>query len=138
MAGGATGRQQSTGKRGAAARVRLKRAYAAPEATDGVRILVDRLWPRGLRKADATIDRWLKELAPSTELRRWFGHDPQRWRGFQQRYRKELAARADLLAELRTAARREPITLLFAARDETHNEAVVLAELLQRRSRSPR
>lgn len=112
--------------------IRLKRAYAAPSAEDGARILVDRLWPRGLRKSDAAIDRWLKDLAPSTELRRWFGHEPERWREFQRRYKRELSERSGLLDEVRALARQRPVTLLFAARDETHNEAVVLADLLRR------
>lgn len=112
--------------------IRLKRAYAAPSAEDGARILVDRLWPRGLRKSDAAIDRWLKDLAPSTELRRWFGHEPERWREFQRRYKRELSERTGLLDEVRALARQRPVTLLFAARDETHNEAIVLADLLRR------
>jgi uncharacterized protein YeaO (DUF488 family) len=114
--------------------IRLKRVYAPAAAEDGVRVLVDRLWPRGLRKADVAIDRWLKELAPSTELRRWFGHEPRRWAEFQKRYRRELAGRADLLGEVRGLARKAPLTLLFAARDEAHNEAVVLRDLLQSRA----
>jgi len=110
--------------------VRLKRAYEPPSPGDGVRVLVDRLWPRGLRKADAAIDRWLKELAPSAELRRWFGHDPDRWDEFRRRYRSELSAHTDLLDELRTLARTGPLTLVYAARDERHNDAVVLREVL--------
>jgi uncharacterized protein YeaO (DUF488 family) len=110
--------------------VRLKRAYAPPAAGDGVRVLVDRLWPRGLRKADAAIDRWAKELAPSTELRRWFGHDPGRWDEFCRRYRSELSAHTDLLDELRAMARKGPLTLVYAARDEQHNDAVVLRDVL--------
>lgn len=110
--------------------VRLKRAYEPPAATDGVRVLVDRLWPRGLRKAEAAIDRWLKELAPSSELRRWFGHDPGRWDEFRRRYRSELSAHADLLNELRATARAGPLTLVYAARDEQHNDAVVLRDVL--------
>ncbi len=110
--------------------VRLKRAYEPPSAGDGVRVLVDRLWPRGLRKADAAIDRWPKELAPSSELRRWFGHDPSRWDEFRRRYRSELSAHADLLNELRAMARTGPLTLVYAARDEQHNDAVVLRDVL--------
>ena len=95
-----------------------------------MRVLVDRLWPRGLRKSDAAIDRWLKELAPSTELRKWFGHDPARWEEFRRRYRAELSDKCALIDELRKLARDRPVTLLFAAHDEQHNQAVVLRELL--------
>ncbi len=112
--------------------IRLKRAYDPPSAEDGVRILVDRLWPRGLRKSDAAIDRWLKDLAPSTALRRWFGHEPSRWDEFRRRYRDELAGNAALVSELRAMARNEPITLIYAARDTLHNEAVVLRDILAR------
>jgi uncharacterized protein YeaO (DUF488 family) len=114
-------------------RIRLKRAYDAPAADDGVRVLVDRLWPRGLRKADAAIALWMKDVAPSTELRQWFGHDPARWPEFRRRYEAELRGRADRIEELREMARHGPITLLFAARDEAHNDAVALRELLLRK-----
>jgi uncharacterized protein YeaO (DUF488 family) len=110
--------------------IRLKRAYLPPSPEDGTRVLVDRLWPRGLRKSDAAIDRWLKDVAPSPELRRWFGHDPSRWDEFRRRYQAELSGRLDQLDELRAMARKAPITLIFAARDELHNEAVVLRDLL--------
>ena len=110
--------------------IRLKRAYEASTADDGVRVLVDRLWPRGMKKANAAIDRWLKEIAPSTELRRWFGHDAARWGEFRRRYRRELDHHPEEIGELRTLARRSPITLIFAARDELHNEAVVLRDFL--------
>ena len=112
--------------------IRLKRAYERPSPEDGVRVLVDRLWPRGVRKADATIDRWLKEIAPSSELRRWFGHDPARWQEFQRRYRSELSTHQDLLSELRALAREGPLTLVYSARDEDHNDAVVLRDTLAR------
>ncbi len=111
--------------------IRLKRAYEPPSAEDGVRVLVDRLWPRGLRKSDAAIDRWLKEIAPSTALRRWFGHDPGRWSEFRRRYRTELSGQAELVSELRALARKRPVTLIYAARDERHNEAVVLRDILR-------
>ena len=114
--------------------VRLKRVYAPAEPSDGVRILVDRLWPRGLRKSSAAIDHWLKELAPSTELRKWFGHEPSRWGEFRRRYRRELSGKASVLAELSALGGRGPVTLLFAARDEAHNEAVVLRDLVRRRA----
>jgi len=110
--------------------IRLKRVFAAPGAEDGQRILVDRLWPRGMRKETAALDGWIKDLAPSTELRRWFGHDPARWAGFRERYERELTQHGDLLDELRRRARQRTVTLLFAARDEAHNEAVVLRDVL--------
>ncbi len=113
--------------------VRLKRAYAPASPEDGVRILVDRLWPRGLRKSIAGIDRWAKDLAPSTELRRWFGHDPSRWDEFQRKYRAELAHHAEALNELRALAQERRLTLVFAAHDEIHNEAVVLRAILTQR-----
>jgi uncharacterized protein YeaO (DUF488 family) len=118
--------------------IRLKRAYEPPSAEDGVRVLVDRLWPRGVRKSEAAIDRWLKEIAPSTELRRWFGHDPGRWSEFRRRYRTELSAHAELMSELRTMARKQPVTLIYAARDERHNEAVVLRDILVSVAAHPR
>ena len=110
--------------------VRLKRAYDAPAAADGTRVLVDRLWPRGVKKDKAAIDLWAKELAPSTELRKWFGHDPERWTGFKRRYAAELREHADELADLRRLARRGPVTLIYAARDQEHNEAVILRDML--------
>jgi uncharacterized protein YeaO (DUF488 family) len=111
-------------------RVQLKRAYAPASPEDGVRVLVDRLWPRGLRKSEAAIDRWVKDVAPSTELRRWFGHDPSRWIKFRRRYKAELARKIELLGELRAIARNNTLTLVFAARDELHNEAIVLRDVL--------
>lgn len=115
----------------AAGRVRLKRAYDAPEADDGKRILVDRLWPRGLAKADAQLDQWMKEVGPSTELRQWFGHDAARWDEFRERYRAELREHAnDYVTQLRDIAREDTLTLVYAAHDAEHNNAVVLRELL--------
>lgn len=119
---------QSKGTR--SIRIALKRAYQPPLPEDGTRILVDRLWPRGVRKSEAAIDRWDKEIAPSAALRTWFGHDPERWPEFRRRYTAELRAHPDELAELRALARRGPITLVFAAHDEAHNNAVVLREVL--------
>jgi uncharacterized protein YeaO (DUF488 family) len=110
--------------------VRLRRAYERPSAEDGTRILVDRLWPRGVSRSAAAIDRWMKDIAPSTALRKWFGHDPERWGEFRRRYAAEIRDHADQLAALRTAARAGPITLVFAARDERHNDAVVLRDVL--------
>jgi uncharacterized protein YeaO (DUF488 family) len=111
--------------------IRIKRAYQPPSPDDGVRVLVDRLWPRGVRKTDAAVDRWLKEVAPSTELRRWFGHDPARWGEFQQRYKAELSKDADLLNELRDIAKRGALTLIYSAHDEVHNQAAVLRDVLR-------
>jgi uncharacterized protein YeaO (DUF488 family) len=115
--------------------IRLKRAYEPPAVTDGTRVLVDRLWPRGLTKKEAAIDRWLREIAPSTELRRWFGHDPGRWHEFQRRYAVELEHHGELMDELVRLARQGTLTLIFGARDEEHNDAVVLRELLLGRSK---
>jgi uncharacterized protein YeaO (DUF488 family) len=112
--------------------VRLKRAYERPSAGDGTRVLVDRLWPRGVRKADIAIDRWLREVAPSTELRRWFGHDPGRWNEFSRRYEVELSHNAEALKELRECVRKGTVTLVYAARDQEHNEAIVLRNVLTR------
>ncbi|MCC6223326.1 MAG: DUF488 family protein [Thermoleophilia bacterium] len=116
--------------------VRLKRAYEPADAADGYRVLIDRLWPRGVRREEARLDEWARELAPSAELRRWFGHDPARFDEFRRRYRVELAAHADKVRELRARARRGTLTLVYAARDTEHNDAVVLAELLREPSRS--
>jgi uncharacterized protein YeaO (DUF488 family) len=116
----------------AADKIKLKRAYAPPEPSDGARILIDRLWPRGIKETDAAIDRWLKEIAPSAGLRRWFGHRPERWPEFRRRYLAELKERPELVEEIRAAARDGPVTLVYAARDEAHNDAVVLRELLDR------
>ncbi len=119
-------------------RIKLKRVYEPASRTDGTRILVDRLWPRGLRKEDAAIDHWCKELAPSTALRQWFGHKPERWEEFRKRYKSELAEQPEALAKLRSFARKGPITLLFAAHNELHNDAVVLHELLRAKRPSAR
>lgn len=113
-------------------RVRIKRAYEAPSADDGTRVLIDRLWPRGIAKAEAAVDHWMKEIAPSTELRKWFGHDPARWEEFQRRYRSELKDHRAELERLRELAREGVVTLVYAAHDETHNDAVVLRDLLTR------
>lgn len=109
--------------------IRLKRAYEAPAADDGQRILVDRVWPRGISKAQASVDHWLREVAPSSELRKWFAHDPEKWPEFRTRYRAELKTNP-ALAELREHAKQGPLTLVYGARDEQHNQAVVLRELL--------
>jgi uncharacterized protein YeaO (DUF488 family) len=116
--------------------VKLKRAYEPPAAEDGTRILVDRLWPRGIKKADAAIDLWMKDVAPSTGLRQWFGHETDRWQEFRRRYVDELRQKSNLLDELRALARRGPITLVFGAHDQTHNDAVVLRQILLDGSRN--
>jgi uncharacterized protein YeaO (DUF488 family) len=113
-----------------ATNVRLKRASDAPESGDGRRLLVDRLWPRGVSKSDAAIDEWVKEIAPSTELRKWFGHDPARWDEFRRRYAEEIRGHAELLGHLRELAREGPVTLVYSARDEVHNDAVVLRQMI--------
>jgi uncharacterized protein YeaO (DUF488 family) len=117
-----------------AANIKLKRAYVSAGSGDGTRILIDRLWPRGVKKADAAIDLWAKDIAPSTALRRWFGHDPARWQDFRRRYSDEIHRRRDRLDELRTLARKGRITLVFAAHDEIHNDAIVLRDILLGRS----
>ena len=118
------------GRRIVAANVRLKRAYENPSAEDGMRILIDRLWPRGVAKANAAIDLWAKDISPSTALRRWFGHDPARWEEFRRRYSEEIHRHGNRLNELRALAENGRITLVFAAHDETHNDAVVLRDIL--------
>jgi uncharacterized protein YeaO (DUF488 family) len=112
--------------------VRIKRVYEPQDSQDGKRILVDRLWPRGLTKEKAAVDVWLKDIAPSTELRKWFGHDPARWSEFQKRYRDELKKNVDSVSVLRQEAKSGSVTLLFGAKDEEHNEAVVLRSILKR------
>jgi uncharacterized protein YeaO (DUF488 family) len=114
--------------------IRLKRAYEKPERTDGTRILVDRLWPRGLTKEKAAIDLWLKEVAPSTELRKWFGHDPKKWRNFRSRYRTELKQHSAPLDLIKSKAKKGVVTLIYGARDQEHNEAIVLREFLAARN----
>jgi uncharacterized protein YeaO (DUF488 family) len=110
--------------------VRIKRVYLQPNEEDGARILVDRLWPRGLTKEKARVDLWLKDIAPSTELRKWFGHDPDKWTEFQMRYRAELRNNQEQVSLLKQEAAKGSITLVYGAKDEEHNEAVVLQKLL--------
>ena len=112
--------------------VRLKRAYEPASARDGYRVLVDRLWPRGVSKAQARLDEWDKELAPSSQLREWFGHEPDRFPEFRRRYIDELRANRSRLTELRRRARCGTLTLVYSAHDVEHNDAVVLAEVLRR------
>jgi uncharacterized protein YeaO (DUF488 family) len=120
-----------------ASEIRLKRAYDEPDAADGYRVLVDRLWPRGMRKDALAIDAWMKEIGPSIELRRWFGHDTARWEEFATRYRAELHQQpaAGLVDELVERATRGTVTLVFGAKDEQHNQAVVLREVIARKLR---
>ncbi|MDZ7749265.1 MAG: DUF488 domain-containing protein [Halofilum sp. (in: g-proteobacteria)] len=110
--------------------VRIKRIYDPPADHDGARVLVDRVWPRGVRKADAALDEWCRDAAPSTGLRKWFGHDPARFDAFARHYRDELAARPETVDHLRALARADGLTLLYAARDPEHNHARVLAAFL--------
>jgi uncharacterized protein YeaO (DUF488 family) len=111
--------------------IKLKRIYEPPAPDDGERILVDRLWPRGVSKAKAHLDLWMKEIAPSTELRTWFGHEPEKWERFRGRYLTELKHQPDLVATLKQKAQSGPVTLLYGARDQQHNEAVVLKDFLE-------
>jgi uncharacterized protein YeaO (DUF488 family) len=113
-----------------ASHLQLKRAYEPAEASDGMRILVDRLWPRGVSREKAALDDWMKEIAPSTALRQWFGHDPAKWDEFQRRYRAELERHGDELQRIRDLAKKHRVTLVYGARDEQHNDAVVLRDVL--------
>jgi uncharacterized protein YeaO (DUF488 family) len=111
--------------------IRLKRAYERPARTDGLRILVERLWPRGVSKEEAAIDLWLKDVAPSTELRKWYGHDPGKWAEFQKRYRRELSQKGDIVALLKLRTTEGPVTFVYASSDEEHNSALVLRDYLE-------
>ncbi|MCO5104091.1 MAG: DUF488 domain-containing protein [Burkholderiaceae bacterium] len=119
-----------------ASHVLIKRAYEPPAPQDGARILIDRLWPRGIKKEALVLDQWAKELAPSTALRQWFGHEPARWAEFQKRYAVELQAQAEALDALRARARHSTVTLVYGVHDEAHNNAVVVRALLLAPSRS--
>ncbi|MCC6547839.1 DUF488 domain-containing protein [Candidatus Sumerlaeota bacterium] len=112
-------------------KIRIKRVYEQPDKTDGKRILVDRLWPRGLTKAGAHVDLWLKEIAPSTDLRKWFSHDPAKWAEFRKRYRAELRKNTEQTNLLKSELEKGSATLVYGARDEVHNAAVVLSEFLE-------
>ena len=112
--------------------IKIKRVYEQPDREDGERILVDRLWPRGLTKEKAAVDLWLKEIAPSTELRKWFGHDPEKWKSFRGRYETEIRHNDDLVKVLKDKAKRGTVTLVYGARDQKHNEALVLKQFLER------
>lgn len=111
--------------------IKLKRVYEAPSKDDGLRVLVERLWPRGFTKERALVDLWLKDVAPSTELRKWFGHDPKKWDQFCKRYQAELKQKKDAVNLLKQKSKEGTITLVYAARDEEHNSAVVLKEILE-------
>lgn len=118
--------------------IRIKRAYEPPAPADGTRVLIDRLWPRGVTKEALAIERWIKEIGPSDALRRWFGHDPERWDEFRRRYHAELAKQTALVEELRGLAGHGTLTLVYGARDDAHNNAVVLRDLLTGTKRSTR
>ncbi len=113
--------------------VEMKRAYEDPSSNDGRRILVDGLWPRGIRKEDANLDEWMKEIAPSAALRKWYGHKPEKWGEFRRRYRAELAKppRRELVEQLARLAKNEKVTLVFGARDAEHSNAAVIAEVIR-------
>jgi uncharacterized protein YeaO (DUF488 family) len=115
--------------------LKLKRAYDPVSRTDGMRILVERLWPRGLSKATLHLDAWLKEVGPTTALRRWFGHDPKKWSEFRTRYFRELDSRPESWQPILSAARRRTVTLVYSSHDEEHNNAVALKEYLQAKGR---
>jgi uncharacterized protein YeaO (DUF488 family) len=123
-----------TEPRGARWPVRIKRVYEEPDAGDGTRVLIDRLWPRGISRERAAADLWLKDAGPTEALRKWYGHDPLRWESFRRKYRVELARRGEILGLLEQLHRRGPLTLIYAARDSARNNAVVLREVLEGRS----
>ena len=111
--------------------LKLKRVYDPYAKADGMRVLVDRLWPRGMKKEEAGVDLWLKEIAPSDALRKWFSHDPDKWQEFKKRYKKELEDGQDVIEDLRKKAQKETVTLLYAAKDTERNNAVVLKEIIE-------
>lgn len=112
-------------------KLKIKRVYEAPDKEDGERVLVDRLWPRGLTKEKAAVDIWLKEIGPTTALRKWFAHDPAKWKGFQKKYCQELAENTEQVDTLREHIKKGKVTLVYGARDQEHNEALVLKEWLE-------
>ncbi len=114
-------------------KLKIKRAYEEADDSDGKRVLIDRLWPRGVSRETAQIDLWMREIAPSTELRKWFGHDPAKWEAFQSRYNDELDSNPELVDTIRTMAMAGQVTLIYAAKDEEHNDAVVLLNYLKKR-----
>ena len=116
-------------------KIQIKRVYDGPSAADGTRILVDRLWPRGVSKAKAKVDLWLKDIAPSTPLRQWFGHDPGKWEEFKKRYKAELDHNNEAVAQLKDYMAKGTVTLVYGAKDQEHNDAVVLQEYVEKRER---
>lgn len=114
--------------------MRIKRVYDTPSKEDGCRILVDRLWPRGLSKENAKLDLWLKEIGPSDDLRKWFAHDPSKWEEFKKRYAEELEARKELIQEIEQVAKKGQVTLLYSAKDTEHNNALALKAILEKKS----
>ncbi len=115
--------------------IKLKRAYDEPSADDGYRILVDRIWPRGISKKNAKIDKWLKDIAPSAKLRKWFKHDPDKWDGFKRRYFAELKENSSAVDEVLQIAKKQTVTFVYAAKDKEHNNAVVLKEYIENQSK---
>ncbi len=111
--------------------IKIKRVYEAPEKDDGFRILVDRVWPRGMTREKAAVDLWLKEIAPTNELRKWFGHDPKKYKEFKKRYEKELKENKEAIDTVKAHLKKETVTLVYGAKDEEHNQAVVLQEFLK-------
>jgi uncharacterized protein YeaO (DUF488 family) len=116
-----------------ACRIKVKRIYEAPAKSDGLRVLVDRIWPRGVSKKSAAVDTWMRDIAPSTELRKWFGHDPEKWEQFCARYARELDAKGDEVSRLKAEGRTRVVTLLYGAKDTAHNNAVALKRYLETR-----
>ncbi len=111
--------------------IKTKRIYDPASPEDGRRILIDRLWPRGIKKEEAKIDEWLRDIAPSTELRKWFSHDPEKWQEFRRRYKRELESKSELVQSLKATAKKGTVTLVFAAKDTEHVNAAVLKEVLE-------
>ena len=111
--------------------IKIKRAYEEPETSDGIRVLIDRLWPRGKTSEALRIEEWMKDIAPTVELIKWFGHDPAKWSEFKQKYKKQLEAKGTLIDKLKQISRKRTLTLVYAAKDTGHNNAVVLKEVLE-------
>lgn len=124
--------------RASSPKLRVRRVYDPPARTDGCRVLVDRIWPRGLSKEDAKLDAWIRDVAPSAELRKWFGHEPSKWEAFKRKYFRELDGRREAIEELLTTCSKRTLTLLFSAKDTEHNNAVALKEYLEARLGSGR